>query len=212
MQILSEGCMLLTAFLLYWCSKDRRRYLKRRVGAKASLNVYQTARNMSFMLMKKDLQIEGDTSILQNGAILYSFHFGVWELMPRALKRLGYDLGVVVNRYSGAGKNFAAQFFDRFLYRFRSAGGIKVFYKEETMKIVRFVKNGGLLGMLVDGNTFYSKFEKAQKLSRLNNLPLVPFAAYRKNGTGVLKIDCDLEKLVKESPLDYMWFYRSRTE
>jgi len=212
MRILSEACMLLIAFCLYWCNRERRRYLKKRIGSKAPLNVYQAARNMGFMLTKKDLEIKGDTTVLRNGAILYSFHFGVWELMPCTLRRLGYDLGVVVNRYGGGRRHLFAEFFDKFLYKFRSTGNIGVFYKEDTMKMVRFVKDGGLLGMLVDGNTFYSKFEKAQKLSRLNNLPLVPFAAYRKNGTGILEINCDLEKRVKERPLDYMWFYRSRIE
>jgi len=78
------------------------------------------------------------------------------------------------------------------------------------MKIINFIKSGGLLGMLVDGNKFYSKFEKAQKLSRFCNVPLIPFAAYRKSGAGILEIGCDLDKLVEQRPLDYVWFYKSR--
>lgn len=211
MQILSEAYVLLTIFMLYWCSRERRKYLKQRIGSKAILNIYHIGRNVSFMLMKKDLQIKGDTGILQKGGVLYSFHFGVWELMPRSLKKLGYNLGIVVNRYTDEKKNFIANFFDKFLYRFRSFGNIEIFYKKDTMKIAHFLKSGGLLGILVDGNMFYSKFKKAQKLSHICNVPLVPFAAYRKNATGILEIACDLNELVKRRPFDYLWFYKSRT-
>ncbi len=162
------------------------------------------------MLMKRDLQLRDNGKILPRGGILFSFHFGVWELMPRSLKKLGYDLGIVVNRYSDDKTNLITELLDKFLYRFRSCAGVKVFYRDDAVKIVHFIKSGGLLGMLVDGDTFYSKFKKAQRLSCLCNVPLVPFAAYRKNGKGVLEINCDLGKLVAQRPFDYMWFYKSR--
>ncbi len=160
--------------------------------------------------MKRNLRIKGNMGIIMKGGILYSFHFGVWELMPLSLKKLGYNLGIIVNRYSDDKKNIIAIFFDRFLYWFRSFGNVRIFYKEDTMKIINFIKSGGLLGMLVDGNKFYSKFEKAQKLSRFCNVPLIPFAAYRKSGAGILEIGCDIDKLVEQRPLDYVWFYKSR--
>ncbi len=210
MQILSEACVLLIVFILYWYCRERRKYLKRRIGAHALLNIYQVGRNVSFMLMKKDLQIKDDTKILQRGGILFSFHFGVWESMPQSLKKMGYNLGVIVNRYSSGKNNFITKFFDRFLYKLRSRGGVKIFYKEDTMKIIRFIKSGGVIGMLVDGNSFYSKFGKARKLSCICNVPLVPFAAYRKSGVGVLRIGCDLNKLIAKKPYDYVWFYKSR--
>ena len=79
------------------------------------------------------------------------------------------------------------------------------------MEIVRFLKRGGIIGMLVDGNDFYSKFGKARKLSCLCGVPLVPFVAYRKNGRGILKIGCNIDKFVTERPYDYIWFYKSRS-
>lgn len=210
MHILSEACVLLIVFTLYWCCRERRKSLKRRIGVHALFNVYQVARNLSFMLMRNDLHIKDDTSILLRGGVLFSFHFGIWELMPQSLKKLGYDLGVIVNKYSDNKEFSVAKLFDRLLYRFRSRDGVKIFYRDDTMKIVRFLKRGGVIGILVDGNDLYAKFGKVQKLSRTCRVPLVPFAAYRQNGVGFLKIGCNLEKLVAERPYDYMWFYKSR--
>lgn len=211
MHILSEAGVLLIVFALYWCFRERRKYLKRRIGSNALFNVYQIARNVSFMLMRNNLQIKDDTDILRRGGILFSFHFGVWELMPKTLKNLGFDLGVITNKYSDNKDSSAAKLFDRLLYRFRSLDGVKVFYRGDTLKIVHFLKRGGIIGILVDGNDFHAKFRKAQKLSRVCGVPLVPFAAYRQNGEGILKINCKLEKILAERPYDYMWFYRSRS-
>ncbi len=211
MHILSEACVLLIVFALYWCCRERRKYLKRRIGSHALFNIYQIARNVSFMLMRNDLQMKDDTSILHRGGILFSLHFGVWELMPQTLKNLGFDLGVIANKYSD-NKDFSiAKLFDRLLYRFRSRDGVRVFYRDDTMKIVHFLKRGGVIGILIDGNDFYAKFRKVQKLSRMCGVPLVPFAAYRQNGEGILRIGCKLEQIVAERPYDYMWFYRSRS-
>jgi lauroyl/myristoyl acyltransferase len=130
--------------------------------------------------------------------------------VPETLSKLGYKIGVVVNRYQN-NMHYLGRCLDKLLHNFRSRNDVKVFYKDDVFSIVRFVKAGGVLGMLVDGNTFYKKFKNAHKLSRLCRVPLVPFAAYRHNGKGILELDCNLEKLVRIRPLDYVWFYKSRT-
>ncbi len=211
MHILSEAFVLLIAAILYVCCRERRKYLKRRIGSRALYNVYQTCRNIGFMLRRNDLSVSDDTSVLKGGGILFSFHFGIWELMPGALKKMGYDLGVISNKYSDSKESLVARLFDKLLYRFRARDGVKIFYRTDTMEIVRFLKGGGIIGMLVDGNDFYSKFGKAQKLSYLCCVPLVPFVAYRKDGRGILKIGCNIDKFVKERPYDYIWFYKSRS-
>lgn len=99
---------------------------------------------------------------------------------------------------------------DFLLRRWRSINGVKVFYKENALGIVRFLRTGGVLGMLVDGNEFYQKYDKANKLARLCGVPLVPFAAYRRKMRGFLHLGCDIPALVRAMPLDYVWFYRSR--
>ena len=212
MRFFTEAFALLGLFTLYWFQRARREYLKKRIGRLAIRNVYRVARNIGFMLSRRDISVQDNSNSLEKGGIFYSFHFGVWELMPRALEKKGFDLGVLVNRYADDNHSRINRFFDNLLDRFRSSGNVKVFSKHDSVKIVRFLKNGGILGVLVDGNRFYAKYGKMKKLSSLCGVPLVPFAAYRKNGSGVLDLGCDLDRIVTQRPLDYVWFYKSRTD
>lgn len=212
MRFFTEAFALLGLFTLYWFQRARREYLKKRIGRLAIRNVYRVARNIGFMLSRRDISVQDNSNSLEKGGIFYSFHFGVWELMPRALEKKGFDLGVLVNRYADDNHSRISRFFDNLLDRFRSSGNVKVFSKHDSVKIVRFLKNGGILGVLIDGNRFYAKYGKMKKLSSLCGVPLVPFAAYRKNGSGVLDLGCDLDRIVTQRPLDYVWFYKSRTD
>lgn len=212
MQFFTEAFALFVLFTLYLLHGSRRRYLRQRIGEQAVKNVYNVARNIGFMLSRKDVRIQGDNTRLAKGGILYSFHFGIWEIMPRALGKMGYDIGILVNKYADEQRPRLSRYFDRFLERFRASDGIEIFSKHDTMGIVRFLNKGGILGVLVDGNHFYSKYGKIKKLGRLCGVPLIPFAAYRENGQGVLDIGCDLDNKVAQRPLDYIWFYKSRTD
>lgn len=210
MRTLVDACVLALVFTLYWCNRQRRQYLKKRIGPMALPNVYKVARNIGYMLSKKRLDIYGDRIRLRPGCILFSFHYGVWELMPRTLDALGYRIGVIVNRYASSKTSWITRLADSMLYRYRSVGKVLVFYRDETLEIVRFLKTGGILGVLVDGDSLYAKHPLVMKLSRVSNSPLVPFAAYTRKGRGILHIGCDLETLVRDQPLDYVWFYKSR--
>ncbi|KPK63549.1 hypothetical protein AMJ83_06485 [candidate division WOR_3 bacterium SM23_42] len=210
MYLLAECAFLSLMFSLYWLCRQRRRYLIRRIGKRAFDNVYHVGRNIFFMLRRYTLEISGDTSALSRGCILYSFHFGVWELMPPTLAKMGYRLGIIVNRNSETNGPIIGKLFDTLLHRWRSMIGVTVFYKENTLEIVRFLKSGGIFGILVDGDTMFQKFPKTQKLARLCRVPLIPFAAYRRAGKGVLDVGCDLPDLVRTMPNEYMWFYKSR--
>jgi len=204
-------CVFLTFVLsLYWLCHERRRYLRHRIGRQAFKNVYRVSRNVIFMLRRNELRVSGDLSVLNKGCILYSFHFGVWELMPYTLSRLGHKLGIITNRYGTAGNLIQTRILDFLLRKWRSMYGARVFYRENLLEIVRFVRSGGVFGVLVDGNTFFQKYDKARRLARLCHVPLVPFAAYRERGEGILSIGCDIQALVKAMPLDYVWFYKSR--
>jgi lauroyl/myristoyl acyltransferase len=154
--------------------------------------------------------IKGDLSSLENGAVLYSFHFGIWEAMPQALARLGYRLAIIVNRYSEGNGNLFARLADRLLFSLRSRNGIKVMYREDTREIVEFIRKRGIFGILVDGDRLYAKFHKAAKLARMCDVPLVPFAAYQDKGVGTLELGANIERSVRNRPYDYWWFYKSR--
>jgi lauroyl/myristoyl acyltransferase len=210
MHFFVECIFLTTLWVLYWVCHNRRRYLRQRIGNQAFKNVYRVGRNVCFMLRRKELQVGGDLRVLSKGCILYSFHFGVWELMPFTLSKLGYRIGVLVNSYRTTDSSVRTRILDFMLRQWRSMNGIRVFYKENALEIVRFLQSGGVFGMLVDGNTFFQKHDKARKLAELCQVPLIPFAAYRQREKGFLRIGCDIPALVKAMPLDYVWFYKSR--
>lgn len=210
MRTLVDACVLVVLCTLYWCNRKRRKHLKERVGRLALSNVYRVGRNVGYMLAKKPLSVQGERVRLQPGSILYSFHYGVWELMPRTLDRLGYHVGIVVNRYGGDSRSAGARLADSMLRRYRTAGRVLILHKEETLKMVRLLKSGGILGVLVDGDSPHAKYPPVARLGRICRAPLVPFAAYTENGQGILDIGCDIDALLKRRPLDYVWFYRSR--
>jgi lauroyl/myristoyl acyltransferase len=210
MHFFVECALLAALWVLYWTCHDRRRYLQQRIGEQAFKNVYQVGRNVCFMLRRKELQIQGDLRPLDGGCVLYSFHFGVWELMPFTLNKLGYRIGILVNKYRAEDGSVRTGIMDFLLRRWRAMNGVKVFYRENVLGIVRFLRAGGVFGMLVDGNDFFQKYDKASKLAKLGGVPLVPFAAYRRVGGGRLHIGCDIPVLIRAMPLDYVWFYRSR--
>jgi lauroyl/myristoyl acyltransferase len=210
MHFFVECIFLTTLWVLYWVCHNRRRYLRQRIGNQAFKNVYRVGRNVCFMLRRKELQVGGDLRVLSKGCILYSFHFGVWELMPFTLSKLGYRIGVLVNSYRTTDSSVRTRILDFMLRQWRSMNGIRVFYKENALEIVRFLQSGGVFGMLVDGNTFFQKHDKARKLAELCQVPLIPFAAYRQREKGFLRIGCDIPALVRTMPLDYVWFYKSR--
>jgi len=210
MHFLVECVFLAFIWALYWICHERRRYLRRRVGRQAFKNVYRVGRNVFFMLRRNELEVCGDLGVLSKGCIIYSFHFGVWELMPYTLNRLGHKIGIIANRYGAADNSIQTRIIDYLLRRWRSMSGARVFYKENLLEIVRFLRSGGVFGMLVDGNTFFQKYDKARRLAKLCRVPLVPFAAYRESSKGILRIGCDIPSLVRAMPLDYVWFYKSR--
>jgi lauroyl/myristoyl acyltransferase len=94
--------------------------------------------------------------------------------------------------------------------RFRSKNDVRIFSGRDSWKIIDFLKNGGILGMLVDGNDLDSRYETAERISRLAGVPMMPFIAHRNDGGACLKINCGFEKVIDKRPWDYMWFYRSR--
>jgi len=206
LRLLLEPALILVLLSWYWLCRRRRIVWKRRAGSLALRNLATLARNAAFMLSGSDLLVRGDLPPRDQGAIIYSIHFGVWELVPRALSNRGYRLGILTNQYPlswGRAVN-------RFLRRFRCAGGIRIFYPDEVRSIVEFLRAGGLFAVLVDGNDLYSKLAPIRKLSLVCAVPLIPFAAYQNRGCGLVTIGSDLDRLVQDRPCDYLWAYRSR--
>lgn len=156
-----------------------------------------------------DAEIHGEENMkeLRNGGLAISYHFGPWEVLPKILAVRGYKMGVVVNHYDVGG-------LDQFLRELRSSHNIEIFYangpKEEVWRMIKFMKAGGIVGGLVDGETFDQKFGGFQLLSRKFRLPIVPVIGYVDNRKLRIFIGRELEQVVRCSPENYFWFYSSR--
>lgn len=157
-------------------------------------------------------QIVGELPRLNNGAILYSCHFGIWEIMPKLLARQGYKMGIITNRYADYNKTCIAKLFDKLLFKIRSKNGVVVFYKGDIRKIIKFIKEKGIFCTLIDGDELYSKFQRIKRLALLTGACLIPFGIFLENGIATLKINCNLEDLIHSRPYDYWWFYKSRSK
>ncbi len=197
---------------IYWFNTARRIYFKKRLNKNINLNLKTIAQNLSLMIHpEKKFRLEGNIGSLKNGAVLYSIHFGTWELMPAILRGLlNKNVGILVERYADNNPPLLGKIMDRLLYRIRSQNNAKIFYPDEVFKITRFIKEGNIFSALVDGDKIFTKLPKIEKLARLCNMPLIPFAVYYEKGNTVMEIGCDLNKIIMKKPYDYWWFYKSR--
>jgi len=208
---LLESLIFLIIWSLYWICKKRRCYLKKRFKGDIRNYLQNIAKNIAFMVKKSSkYRIEGEIKGLDNGAVLYSCHFGVWEKMPGILVQLGYKTGIIVNRYADYNRTIFARIGDHILYRMRGKDGVRVFYKNNVREIIEFIRNKGVFCALIDGDTLYAKYQKIEKLAKKSRVPLISFALSREDKTAVLRINCNLERIIAERPYDYWWFYKSR--
>ncbi len=197
---------------IYWWNTARRMRLKKRLEKNIQLYFKTLAQNLSIMIHpEKKFTLEGSIEPLKNGAVLYSIHFGIWELMPKILKTfLNKKVGILVERYTDNNPLFIGKIMDRIFYLIRSRNDAVIFYPDEVFKITRFIKEGGIFSALVDGDKIFAKLPKFEKLALICNIPLIPFAVYYEKGNTVMEIGCDLNKIVTQRPYDYWWFYKSR--
>lgn len=199
---------------LYWASQRRRRYFKKKRGNEVYNNLKVVSRNIAYMICPdRGFHLKGKREALSCGAILYSFHFGVWELMPEILNSYGrMNIGILVDRYTALNPPILGKFMDKILYIWRARFGVKIFYPEDVFKIVKFLKNGGIFATLVDGDTLYAKYKKIERLAKICGVPLIPFVVYRDCGKTLMEINCNFEEHIKNRPDEYWWFYKSRTK
>jgi KDO2-lipid IV(A) lauroyltransferase len=83
------------------------------------------------------------------GLIIVSAHCGNWELMARALARLGFPINTI-------GKKSYDLRFTRLISKFRDEGPVRTIWRGEpdvTEKMVAVLKRGEGLGLLIDQDT-----------------------------------------------------------
>jgi KDO2-lipid IV(A) lauroyltransferase len=101
------------------------------------------------------LRVEGEENIRQalkqgKGVLLFSAHFGNWEVASLALSRLG-GLSVVARPLDSLSA-------ERELVRFRASLGAKIIYKQQAVKpILRALRRNEMVAILIDQNVLRSQ-------------------------------------------------------
>ncbi len=131
------------------------------------------------------------------GIIAVTAHFSAWELLPRAMKILGFDIGVVSRSMSQKG-------IERVLDNLRQKPGIKTIHRKAgAAPIMRLLRDNRTMGMLIDQDTKGVQSEFADFLGCPARTPVAPalFAkklmapvvtmhiSRQKNSTYLLEID-----------------------
>lgn len=113
------------------------------------------------------------------GVVLATAHAGNWELQGAALAQAGFPLAVVVQRQKNAAM-------DQFINEYRALAGMRVLYKQQVLEMVRALRDGMVLGLLMDQDAhrdgvFVDFFGRpastpagAAVLARLTGAPIVP--------------------------------------
>ncbi len=159
------------------------------------------------------LKVEGLENI-QNvlkqgkGAILYSAHFGNWELIPFILFReLGFRISSIARRMDNP-------LSEKIVKKFRSYMGSNMIYKEGSLrKIIRVTEENGLIYLLIDQNTitregipvnfFGREVIAVTTVSQLyikKEIPIIPLFVIYKNSSITLKIGKELKFKKSDNP------------
>ncbi len=78
------------------------------------------------------------------GAVILGFHFGNWEMLGLYLRQKGYDGAVIVRR-------IYFHKYDKIITNMRRRFSVQGIYRDESpKKMLRVLKNGGVLGVLAD--------------------------------------------------------------
>jgi len=134
------------------------------------------------------------------GVIIAASHFGNWELMPIFIKLRGHYGEVIARR-------LYFHKYDEFITGLRRRFGVPIIYRDESpKKILKVLKDGGILGILADQDVdsidgvFVDFFGKPAytptapvKLGMATGAPLIPAFMIRKNDNTF--------KLVVEKPI-----------
>ena len=135
---------------------QRARKLVRGVFNHLALSIVELSRLMRNPNNRPDICIPEqsrkalDTALQgQRGVIFVTGHIGNWELMAIALAEAGYPIHTV------AKKSYDHRF-SNLLSQQRARFGVQAIYRESTgstTKLLRVLKKGGILGMLIDQDT-----------------------------------------------------------
>ncbi len=215
------ACLGLSLTMLLILRNRRRKAVRRIVASGFSRRLvwkaaYRFGRNLSAMLKnrvhdcvsEREVVIHGEDQIsaLAQGGVAVGYHFGPWELLPGILARRGLRMGVVTNFY-------AARPIDQFLRRFRARDRVELFYangpENEVRRMIEFIRSGGTVGALIDGDTFDQKYPVLKRIIDRFGFRVVPVFGYLKHGKMHVFVGHPLTDALRYSPENYFWFYAS---
>lgn len=154
--------------------------------------------------------------------LMASFHFGLWEFLPRIFAKWGYDVGVLVPAQRNA-------VIERFIQRIRQDDGVK--FIDNLKDVFLRLSQPGITGFMLDNTS-----RGAQTDIELNNgvrfrMPALAFNIADKAGTNVILVFCYLDqgrlrvkvfppgtglssanalmKMVKERPEEWVFWAKS---
>lgn len=122
------------------------------------------------------------------GAILYTGHFGCWELLGASIAAHGIKMMTIVKRQSNRS-------FDKWLVRQRRKVGMQTVYRGDSLRpMVKWLNSGGTISILMDQDAggkgvfvpFFSKKASTPpgtaSLALRFNVPVLPLISYRGSG------------------------------
>lgn len=116
------------------------------------------------------------------GAIAVTAHFSAWELIPRAVKLLGFRTGVVGRSLTHSGASSV-------LEELRAAPGVDVVDRDSGVgPIVRLFRNNTAVGILIDQDTSRVQSEYADFLGIPALTPVAPAILASKLGIPVVTL------------------------
>ncbi len=142
---------------------------------------------------RKIVKVEGSDNMGKalshgRGVIAITAHYGPWELLPRAMKLLGFDIGVVGRALSQKG---ASDVLDKLR---RKPGIHTVDRNAGVAPILRLLRNNIALGILIDQDTKGVQSEFADFLGRPALTPVAPAVLSRRLEVPVVTLHITRQK------------------
>jgi KDO2-lipid IV(A) lauroyltransferase len=135
----------------------------------------------------------------KRGVIVFTAHFGNWEIITAVLALSGFPLAVVARRMKNP-------YVNDFITKIRSASGAKVLmHKQAVRESMRWLKQGKVLGLLLDQRItdggavvpFFGRPAHTTTMAALLALrmetPVVPISCRREDGRLEVRIDPPLD-------------------
>lgn|GEM_PF-1015920 len=152
------------------------------------------------------------------GAIIFSGHFGNWELMGYALAAMGYPMHVIARPQ-------AISRMTAFMNQFREGRNVKILMESNLNASLKVLKNKGVIGIVTDLNArergyrvpFFGKeasfYPTPVILSVRSKAPLIPaFIERQASGNHIIRIEPPISWHENESMVDRINKYVRRIE